>query len=83
VKRPSDLNQVPRSRAGWGELTGALDALVQEGLILSYSAAAGTSTAASVEVAVPDGADEAEVVRRVSQSLPGAFSQAEVRTRTA
>jgi hypothetical protein len=74
---------VPRSRLGWGELTGALDALVREGLILSYSAAAGTSTAASVEVAVSVGADQAEVVRRVSESLPGAFAKAEIRIRAA
>jgi hypothetical protein len=83
VKRPSDLNQVPKSRVDWGELNGALDALVSEGVILSYSVAAGTSTATSVEVAVPEGADQAEVVRRVGESLPGAFSKAEIRTRTA
>jgi hypothetical protein len=68
---------------GWGDLNGALDALVREGVILSYSPAAGTSTAASVEVALPAGANQAEAVRRVSESLPDAFSKAEIRTRTA
>jgi hypothetical protein len=73
----------PKPKVGWGELNIALNALVKEGVILSYSAAVGTSAGVSVEVATANGADQAEVVRRVRESLPSAFSEAQVRTRTA
>jgi hypothetical protein len=72
-----------KPKVGWGELNVALNALVKERLILNYSAAAGMSGAMTVEVTVTSGADQAEVVRRVREALPSAFSEAQVRTRTA
>ena len=74
------MTRKPKPPAGWGELNIALNSLVREGVILSYSTGmAGGST--SVEVAIDSGADQAEVVRRVRGSLPTAFSEAQVRTR--
>jgi hypothetical protein len=74
------MSRKPKPPAGWGELNIALNALVREGVIVSYSTGmAGGST--SVEVAIDSGADQAEVVRRVRGSLPTAFAEAQVRTR--
>ena len=71
-----------RPVVGWGELNIALNALVKKGTIVSYSTAA-VKDATSVEVATASGADQAEVVRQVKEALPSAFSEAQVRTRTA
>ena len=57
-------------------------ALIKEGIIVSYSTGAGKG-ATSIDVATDSGADQAEVVRRVREALPSAFSEAQVRTRTA
>jgi hypothetical protein len=67
---------------GWGELNVALNALVKERLILSYNTGADKG-GVSIEVTTASGADQAEVVRRVRESLPTAFSEAQVRTKTA
>jgi hypothetical protein len=68
--------------AGWAELNIALNGLVKGGTILGYRTArpeAGGS--AGVEVETAPGADQAEVVRKVREVLPEAFSTATVRTR--
>jgi hypothetical protein len=82
MKPPRGLQGI-KSAVGWGELNAALNALVREGVILSYSASAGTGAAPSVEVAICEGEDETEVVRRVAEALPRTFSAAQVRTKTA
>lgn len=72
----------PKSIVRWGELNIALNGLVKAGTILGYRTArpeAGGS--AGIEVTTVQGADQAEVVRRVREVLPEAFSTATVRTR--
>ena len=69
-----------KAPSGWGELNIALNALVKEGVITSYRT--GSDGGTTVEVNVGGGADQAEVVRRVRASLPSAFAEAQVRTRT-
>jgi hypothetical protein len=71
-----------RPVVGWGELNVALNALVKQGIIVSYSTAA-VKSATTIEVTTSSGADQAEVVRQVREALPNAFSDAQVRTRTA
>jgi hypothetical protein len=71
-----------RPVVGWGELNVALNALVKKGIIVSYSTAA-VKSATTIEVTTSSGADQAEVVRQVREALPNAFSDAQVRTRTA
>ena len=74
------MSRKPKPPAGWGELNIALNALVREGVILSYSTGmAGGSS--SIEVAIDGGADQADVVKRVRGALPTAFAEAQVRTR--
>ncbi|MBM0207657.1 hypothetical protein JNW90_35275, partial [Micromonospora sp. STR1s_5] len=74
------MSRKPKPPAGWGELNIALNGLVREGVILSYSTGM-SSGATSVEVAIDSGADQAEVVKRVRGSLPTTFAEAQVRTR--
>ena len=74
------MSRKPKPPAGWGELNVALNSLVRDGVILSYSTGM-ASGSASIEVSVGSGADQAEVVRRVRGSLPDAFAAANVRTR--
>jgi hypothetical protein len=74
------MSRKPKPPAGWGELNIALNGLVREGVILSYSTGM-ASGATSVEVAIDSGADQAEVVKRVRGALPAAFAEAQVRTR--
>ena len=65
----------------WGDLNVAMNSLVREGVILSYTTGEklrGVLTA--LNVGVDTGADEAEVLRRVRGALPGAFAQMKVRT---
>ena len=81
MKPPRGLQGL-KSSVRWGELNAALNALVRDGVILSYSAAAGTGAAPSVEVSIFDGEDDTEVVRRVTEMLPSSFSAAQVRTKT-
>jgi|tagenome__1003787_1003787.scaffolds.fasta_scaffold18878169_1 hypothetical protein len=71
-----------KSSLSWGELNAALNALVRDGVILSYSAAAGTGASPSIEVAICEGEDDKEVVRRVMEMLPSSFSAAQVRAKT-
>jgi hypothetical protein len=71
-----------RPVVGWGELNVALNALVKQGIIVSYSTAA-VKSATTIEVTTSSGADQAEVVRQVREALPNAFSDAQVQTRTA
>lgn len=67
---------------GWGELNIALNRLVKDGTITGYRTARPEADgAASVEVTTATGADQADVVRRVREALPEAFSTASVRTR--
>jgi len=75
-------SKLKRPVVGWGELNIALNALVKQGIIMSYSTAA-VKSATSIEVTTATGADQAEVVRQVRGALPSAFSEARVRTRTA
>ena len=74
------MSRKPKPPAGWGELNIALNGLVREGIIQSYKTGM-SGEATSVEVAIESGADQAEVVRRVRGCLPGAFAEAQVRTR--
>ena len=76
------MSRKPKPPSGWGELNIALNGLVRDGIILSYSTGM-ASGSASVEVAIDSGADQAEIVRRVRGSLPSAFADAQVRTRAA
>ena len=72
----------PKKAPSWGDLNAALNALVKEGLIVSYSTAkSARSDVPAIEVTIGSGADQAEVVRRVRGSLPAALSEAQVRTR--
>jgi hypothetical protein len=54
MKPPRGLQGL-KSAVGWGELNTALNALIREGVILSYSAAAGAGAAPSVEVSICEG----------------------------
>lgn len=72
----------PKRPVGWGELNVALNALVKERIIISYNTGADKG-GISIEVTTASGADQAEVVRRVRETLPSAFSEAQVRTKTA
>ncbi|NNM72358.1 hypothetical protein [Enterovirga aerilata] len=74
------MSRKTKAPTGWGELNIALNGLVREGTILSYSTSMASGTP-SVEVAIESGADQAEVVRRVRGALPSAFADAQVRTR--
>ncbi|MGA0593711.1 hypothetical protein [Enterovirga sp. CN4-39] len=76
------MSRKPKAPAGWGELNVALNGLVREGVIISYSTGMAAGSA-SVEVAIESGADQAEIVKRVRGSLPPAFADANVRTRAA
>ena len=76
------IRNKPKRPVGWGELNLALNGLVKEGIIVGYSTGADKG-ATSIEVATDSGADQAEVVRRVRETLPCAFSEAQVRTRSA
>ena len=74
----------PSKAPSWGELNAALNALVSEGVIASYSTGkSGKSDVPAIEVTIGSGADQAEVVRRVRDSLPSALSGSQVRTRVA
>lgn len=76
--------ETPKPVVRWGDLNVALNALVREGVISSYkSNRAEKSEEPSIEVAIPNGADQAEVVGRVRSALPPAFEGATVRTRKA
>ena len=75
-------NKAKRPVVGWGELNIALNALVKQGTIVSYSTAA-VKSATSIEVTTASGADQADVVRQVRDALPSGFSEAQVRTKTA
>jgi hypothetical protein len=76
------MRSKPKRPVGWGELNVVLNALVKERIILSNSTGPGKD-GTSVEVVTDSGADQAEVVRSVREALPSAFSEAQVRTRTA
>jgi hypothetical protein len=76
------IRNKPKRPVGWGELNVALNALVKEGVIAGYSTGAGKE-APSIEVATESGSDQADVLRRVREALPSAFSEAQVRTRSA
>ena len=71
-----------KGKPSWGELNVALNVLVKEGVVLTYSASAGNNGSLLVEVTIDKGADQADVVRRVREALPATFSEAQVRTRT-
>ncbi|MDB5590826.1 hypothetical protein [Enterovirga sp.] len=74
----------PKPVVGWGALNMALNGLVKEGLIASYKTVRPEKDAeVGVEVAIAPGADQAEIVRRVREVLPEAFSGANVWTRAA
>jgi hypothetical protein len=72
----------PKRPVGWGELNVALNGLVKEGIIVSYSTGA-EKGGTLIEVATHSGADQAEVLRRVRENLPSTFSKAQVRTKIA
>ena len=77
------MKSTSKPSIGWGDLNKALNALTKAGLILGYSTKIGDKNAETVvEVTIERGSDQAEVVRRVRASLPTAFSEAQVRTRT-
>lgn len=81
-KPNSKLGSAAKSAPSWGDLNRALNALVKEGLILGYSTGkVGANDVASIEAAVSRGADQAEVVRRIRESLPEALSNTKIRTR--
>lgn len=68
----------------WGDLNVALNALVREGVISSYKTnRAEKGEEPSIDVAIPNGADQAEVVGRVRSALPAAFEGASIRTKKA
>ena len=68
--------------AGWGDLNIALNGLVKAGTILGYKTVRPENGGAvGVEVTTGKGADQAEIVRMVRETLPEAFSGATVRTR--
>lgn len=67
---------------GWGSLNVALNTLVRTGVISAYKTnRPENDNPALIEVTVPPGADQAEVVDRVRQSLTTEFADATVRTR--
>ena len=74
------MNRKPKPPSSRGELNVALNALVKDGSILRYDVQTGGKDAATIEVAIDSGADQVEVVRRVREALPDAFSAAQVRT---
>jgi hypothetical protein len=77
------LKSSKTTMSGWGELNVALNALVREGVIVSYKTIRPEKGGpAGIEVATAPGADQAQVVRRVRELLPGNFADATVRTRT-
>jgi hypothetical protein len=76
------MRNKPKRPVGWGELNVALNTLVKQGIIVSYSTGA-EKGATSIEVATHSGADQPEVLRRVRENLPSTFSEAQVRTKTA
>lgn len=70
--------------AGWGELNIALNQLVKAGTITGYKTARPEGDGpVGVEVMTAPGADQADVVRLVRETLPEAFASAVVRTREA
>jgi hypothetical protein len=81
MKPPGGLQGL-KSAVGWGELNSALNILIRDGVILSYSAIAGTGAAPSIEVSICEREDDTDVVRRVREMLPSSFSAAQVRTKT-
>jgi hypothetical protein len=76
------MRNKPKRPVGWGELNLALNGLVKEGIIISYSTGA-EKGGTSIEVATDSGADQADVLRRVRENLPSTFSEAQVRTKKA
>ena len=82
MPKPARTSAAPKAAATWGDLNVALNALVKEGMIVSYTTGRGDKTASTaIEVTTARGADQAEVVRRVREALPGEFSAATVRTK--
>lgn len=69
--------------SGWGTLNVALNGLVKQGVIVSYSTGLGQDTTASIEAVIDRGGDQAEIVRKIRFVLPEAFAEARVRTRVA
>lgn len=68
--------------SGWGALNVAMNTLVKASVIVGYKTSrTEKETEPGVEVTIAPGADQAEVVSRVREALPEAFSGATVRTR--
>jgi hypothetical protein len=78
------MADIQKSPIGWGDLNKALNGLVQAKVIQSYRTQKPGKNAELnlVEVTVEVGADQADVVRRVREALPEAFSGLQIRTRT-
>ena len=76
------MSEKPHAPFNWGDLNVALNSLRKAGVIADYkTGTAPRSGALTIEVAVESGADQAEVVRQVRESLPDSVADAEVRTR--